>query len=286
MAKRARKTRREDSAAANGRHRSPPDSASGALVTPQDSQPEGQRPAVGDPLTGQDIPPKTITDLVWKVCKDKDAQDGFDRIMHTVTRSVALVLVLLTVPVVLLVTMPAPWPWKAIFSGGTTAVIAIISTIVHLLRKRRSGRLTAVRPIAGLPHPIPTAQDSDGGSSKQDRNRRKHGRYTCPYQNADAAGKCDRSPGTNRRGRNSSFCPIGSQRQPTAPTFRPVWLTVHVRRGQEGSRRLVSAHLARPVITEGRYEVAWSLQDTSLRTRRRNIFQSAPVNASVAPALS
>jgi hypothetical protein len=147
----------EEPAPARGRRRSSPDASRKALAKPQDKQLDDQTSPERDPTSNKDTAPKSLADFLWKVCNNEDAQDGFDRVMRTVTRSLLLLLAVVTVPIVLLATAPGPWLWKAISSGGSTALIAIITTVSHRRRKRRGGRLTAAWPIVVPVHPVAAA---------------------------------------------------------------------------------------------------------------------------------
>jgi hypothetical protein len=262
----ARRTKRKGSVPEKGRHRSQsspdPWASAGSCrpnqearlpfvphirepsVTPQESQLSDQRAPKEDPSAGQETSLKAWLYFLWRVSKDKESQAGFFRLACIATIPLAFV-------VAIYLTMPAPAPLKAIFTGGGVTLIAVGTSVLRWLKKRRPRQLTAVRLTPGPADPIAAAQEADGWPGEQYRDGREQGSYTGPHQDAHPARQRRRGPRTSRRRRDSGFRPVGDQSQPATATFCLINRPGSVWRDQGDPGLLVSAHLVCPITPAG-----------------------------------
>jgi hypothetical protein len=286
-----------------------------SLATPAESQLGGPPAIRDDQATEPEKPPESGLDFLWRVIRDEKAQDGLCRLMRNASAN--LLVVLTPVTVVAYVTMPVKSGLvKAIMTGIYVILIGAGTLVRFRPKKRRPGRLALVRGTADLNFLITAAQEAENRLCEPDGGRCENGGHARPARDAPAARQHHRGPRPCRSSHNPGFHPVGDQSQSTPAAFDTIRVGSGIRRGQRDSGLLVSAHpvcpiapagpgvrrlydsanvpspggadpsrpsanIMCPTVTYCRHEVAWSLQDTLSRTRRRNVSQSRQGNVSV-----
>lgn len=218
------------------------------LVKPQDSQLSDQRSPEEAPSASQETWLKTLLYFLWRVSKDEDSRYGIFQLVCIATIPLAVVTFL---------SMPAPSSLRAIFTGGTVTVIAVATSVLRWVRKRRSRRLTTVWGSPGPTGPKATAQEGHSGPAEHYRNDREHGRYARPHQDAHPARQRRRCPCTSRSGKNPRFNPVGNESQAIPVASGTICICSGVRLGQGGSGPAVNAHLVCPIAPAGSGMRSW-----------------------------
>jgi hypothetical protein len=211
------------------------------LVTPQESRPGGQRPAATSQTAGQETPPESVIDLLWRVRENEKAQDWLCRVIKTVA-----VYILWPFAALVYLTAPGSSPLKAIFAGGSVTVIATVTSVTRWLRKRRASPLAAVWRTTDAGRLITAAQEADSRLCDKDGGHREDGSHAQPDQDAPTARHRRRGPRPCRGRHNSGFDPVGDQRYPLPTALCSMGVGTGIWRGQGSSGRLVSAHSYSP----------------------------------------